>query len=119
MEICFLGNFVCLFVIAVSAVPASNFKKLNLMSLSKALVENICNARTNFFAAAIENENELVEVSGERVCKKHGFFNAINPDFNMEKVNYPENTWFYINQAYLTVKKKKIYFIATILSSDK
>ena len=52
-------------------------------------------------------------------AKNTVFFNAINPDFNMEKVNYPENTWFYINQAYLTVKKKKKYFIATILSSDK
>ena len=34
----------------------------------------------------------------------------------MEKVNYPENTLFYINQTYLTVKKNK-KLIATILSS--
>ena len=27
----------------------------------------------------------------------------------MEKVNFPESTLFYLNQAYLTVKKKKIY----------
>ena len=43
-------------------------------------------------------------------AKNTVFFNAINPDFNMEKVNYPENTWFYINQAYLTVKKEKNIF---------
>ena len=36
----------------------------------------------------------------------------------MEKVNYPENTLFYINQAYFTVKKNK-NLIATILSSYK
>ena len=111
MEICFLRNFVCLFVIAVSAVPASNFKKVNLMSLSKASVENNHNVSTNFFAATIENENETVVVFGDRVWKKHGFFNAIKPDFNMEKVNHPVNTLFYINQAYLTVKNnKKIFY---------
>ena len=39
------------------------------------------------------------------------FLMAIKPDFNMEKVNYPENTLFYINQAYLTVKNnKKIFY---------
>ena len=39
------------------------------------------------------------------------FFNAIKCDFNMEKVNYPGNTLFYKNQAYLTVKRnKKIFY---------
>ena len=29
----------------------------------------------------------------------------------MEKVNFPENTFFYLNQSYLTVKKnKKIFY---------
>ena len=77
------------------------------MSLFKASVENNCNVSTNFFAATIENENETVEVSTKIFWKNHGFFNAIKPDFNMEKVNYPENILFYINQAYLTVKKNK------------
>ena len=38
------------------------------------------------------------------------FLNAIKPDFNMEKVNYQENNLFYINQAYLTIKKNKNIF---------
>ena len=81
------------------------------MSLSKASIENNRNVNTNFFAATIENENETVEMSGEKILKKHDFFNAIKSDFNMEKVNYPENTLFYINQAYLTVKNnKKIFY---------
>ena len=80
------------------------------MSLSKALTENNRNVSTNFFAATIENENETVEVFGEKVRSKHGFFNVIKPDFNMEKVNYQENTLFYVNQAYLTVKKSKKIF---------
>ena len=77
------------------------------MSLSKASIENSRNVSTNFFAATIENENETAEVSTEKVWKNHGFFNAIKPDFNMEKVNYPGNILFYINQTYLTVKKNK------------
>ena len=55
-EICIL------FVIAVSAVPVPNFRKTNLMSLSKASVENNRNQVTNFFAATIENENETGSV---------------------------------------------------------
>ena len=81
------------------------------MSLSKASIENNRNVNTNFFAATIENENETVEMSGEKIWKKHDFFNAIKSDFNMEKVNYPENPLFYINQAYLTVKNNtKIFY---------
>ena len=57
----FFFNF---FVIAVSKIPVSNFKKGNLMSLSEASVENDRNMSTNLFAATIENENETVEVSG-------------------------------------------------------
>ena len=44
------------------------------MSLSKASVKNNRNVSPNIFAATIENVNETVEVSGEKVWKKHGFF---------------------------------------------
>ena len=81
------------------------------MLLSRALVENNRNVSTNFFAATIENENETVEVFRENVWKNLCFLNAIKPDFNMEKVNHWENTSFYVNQAYLTLKKnKKIFY---------
>ena len=74
MEIYFLRNFVCLFVcLFVMAVSAVNFKKANLMSLSKALVKNNCNVSTNFSAATIENENEAVKVSGEKFGKTRFF----------------------------------------------
>ena len=89
------------------------------MSLSKASVKNNRNVSPNIFAATIENVNETVEVSGEKVWKKHGFFNAIKPDFNMEKVNYPENTLFYINQSYLTVKNNKNIFYCNYFILDQ
>ena len=91
-------------------MPVPSFEKANLMSLSKASIENNRNVNTNFFAATIENENETVEVSGEKIWKKHDFFNAIKSDFNMEKVNYPENTLFYINQAIKVKNNKKIFY---------
>ena len=99
-----------MFVVAISGVPGPNFTTSNLMSLSKASVEDNRNVSMNFFAAAIENENKTIAVSGEKIWKKHGFFNAMKPDFNAKKVNYPENTLFHINQGYLTVKKNKKTF---------
>ena len=39
------------------------------------------------------------------------FFEARRSDYNMEKVNFPENTLLYVNQSYLTVQKNKtIYY---------
>ena len=99
-----------LFVIAVSAVPLRNFRTSNLMSLSKASVEDNRNVSMNFFVATIEKENKAIELSGQKIWKKHGFFNAMKPDFNIKKENYPENTLFCINQGYFTVKKNKKIF---------
>ena len=62
-------------------------------------------------AATFENEIESEEVSGERVWRKYGYFNAGKSDYSMEKVNFPENTLLYINQSNLTVKiTEKIFY---------
>ena len=37
--------------------------------------------------------------------KKPGLYGEKQSDFSMEKVSTPENTLFYINQAYLTLQK--------------
>ena len=51
------------------------------------------------------------EIAGERVWKEGGYLGDLRADYNMEKVNFPENSLIYINQAYLTVQKnKKIYY---------
>ena len=58
-----------------------------------------------------EKDIGSVDVSGEKVWRYFGFFNASRSDYNMEKVKFPENTLLYVNQAYLTVQKnKKIYY---------
>ena len=37
--------------------------------------------------------------------KKPGLYGEKQSDFSMEKVSTPENTLFYINQAYLTLRR--------------
>ena len=55
----------------------------------------------------IKSEDE--KLSGERVWKENGFFKDIRPELNLEKVNMPENTIYYVNQAFLsTVKNGEI-----------
>ena len=46
----------------------------------------------------------------ERVWRNFGYFDTRKSDYSMEKVNFPENTLLYINQAFLTVQKSKNIF---------
>ena len=62
-------------------------------------------------AAIFENKIGSEEISAERVWRQYGFFDSGKSYYSMEKVNYPENTILYLNQAYLTVKENKtIYY---------
>ena len=83
------------------------FKKTNLVSISKATTENDRTTSSKVVAATFENEIGSEEVSGERLWKQYGFFDARKSDYSMEKVNFLENTVFYLNQSYLTVKENK------------
>lgn len=49
----------------------------------------------------------LILSAPRKFDQKGGFYRDAKSDFGMEKVNYPENTLFYANQAYLTVQKGK------------
>ena len=87
------------------------FKKANLVSISKATTENDRNISTEIVAATFEKEIRSKEVSGKRVWKRFCHFDARKSVYGMEKVNYPENTIIYLNQAYLTAKNiQKIYY---------
>ena len=44
-------------------------------------------------------------LSGERVWSNDGFFKDVRPDLNIEKVNMPQNTLFYVNQSFLSIVK--------------
>ena len=99
--VCFLGesNFEL-------GVP-SGMKSANLVSVTKSATESHKNLKTQIVAANFQKDIGSVEVSEEKLWGSFGFFDASWPDYNMEKVNFPENTLLYVNQAYLTVQKKK------------
>ena len=78
--------------------------------MTKATTDNDNNISTNIVAATFENQLGSQEVSGKRVWRNFGYFDTRKSDYSMEKVNFPENTLLYINQAFLTVKKNKNIF---------
>ena len=78
--------------------------------MTKATTDNDKNISLNIVAATFENQLGSQEVSGERVWRNFGYFDTRKSDYSMEKVNFPENTLLYINQAFLTVKKNKNIF---------
>ena len=56
------------------------------------------------------------EIAEEQIWKKWRYFGQLSSDFNLEKVNFPENALIYINQVYLTVQKsKRIYYAEYVL----
>ena len=87
--------------------------------MTKPATKSDRNVSTKIAAATFENDLGSVEVSGEKVWKNFIYFDAKKLDYSMEKVNFPENTPFYLNQWYLTVKKNKKIFAATTLSLIK
>ena len=75
-----------------------------MMLLSKEMTDKDRSMKTQLL---IKSEDE--KLSGERVWKENGFFKDIRPELNLEKVNMPENTIYYVNQAFLsTVKNGEI-----------
>ena len=75
--------------------------------MSNVTTENNKNVSTKIVAATFENNLGPEEVSSERVWRSYVFFDARESDYSMEKVNFPENTLYYLNQLYVTVKKNK------------
>ena len=68
-----------------------------MMLLSKEMTDKDRSMKTQLL---IKSEDE--KLSGERVWKENGFFKDIRPELNLEKVNMPENTIYYVNQAFLS-----------------
>lgn len=74
--------------------------RANLKSLTNQLSENNINVRTQ---VKISTDDSLEEVSRESILLQDGYFRSPVTDYNMDKVNYPENTLFYINWLFKTV----------------
>ena len=94
----------------VDFAASSVIKKANVLTLTKEITSGSSNMVTKLVA---ENkfDAEPYETAGERIWQYSGYFGDVKTDYIMEKVNFPENTLFYINQGYLTVQKsKKIFY---------
>ena len=76
------------------------------MLLSKEMTDKDRSMKTQLLIRSNDGDDKL---SGEKVWNENGFFKDIRPELNLEKVNMPENTLHYVNQAFLsTVKNGEI-----------
>lgn len=76
-----------------------------MLLLSKEMADKDRSMKTELLMRSNADE----KISGEKVWKENGFFKDIRPELNLEKVNMPENTLFYVNQAFIsTVKNGEI-----------
>ena len=93
---------------------ASNvLKNANLISMTKSILENDRNLATKIVAIKWDDEKkDDAEVSGEKVRRDLVFFEVRRSDYNMEKVNFPENTLLYSTSHTSQFKKTKIFIIA-------
>ena len=87
----------------INTATASRIKQPNVVTLTEG-------AGSNFSTTVIaENKNEnMSEIAGEPIWNRFGYFGQLCSDFNLEKVNFPENALFYVNQVYLTVKLRDV-----------
>ena len=69
--------------------------------MSKVNSGNGKNVITKIVAAALENNLGSEEGFDERVWSRYSFFDARKSKYSMEKVNFPENTQYHLNQSYL------------------
>ena len=89
----------------INSATSSVIRDANLLTLIKKTTDNNNkNYRTKLVAEKFD-KNCMVseEILGERMWKEVGFLGEPRTDYSMEKVNFPENSLIYINQAYLTI----------------
>ena len=76
-------------------------EKANMLLLSKEMTDKDRSMKTQLLIRFNADE----KISGEKVWKENGFFKDIRPKLNLEKVNMPENTLYYVNQAFISTVK--------------
>lgn len=96
---------------AVDNAVSDAIKLSKQISLTKNISFPEKNIETTIVASEFDDENGQV-FSTSRIWPEVGYFNNQLTDFNMKKVNYPENLVIYVNQAYLTVQNsKKMFYV--------
>ena len=96
---------------AVDNAVSDAIKLSKQISLTKNISFPEKNIETTIVASEFDDENGQV-FSTSRIWPEVGYFNNQLTDFNMKKVNYPDNLVIYVNQAYLTVQNsKKMFYV--------
>ena len=83
--------------------PTASGVKANLLLLSKEATKKDRSLKTQLLLSTNSQSSE--KISGEALWKKQGFFFDERANFNLEKINFPENTLCYINQGYISTVK--------------
>ena len=96
---------------AIDSTVSKTINKTNVISLTKNIVENDKNVETQIIASKFIDEVKNI-TSGRHLWSIFGYFSEQTSNFNLGKVNYPENAVIYINQAYLTIKNNEKIFYA-------
>ena len=77
------------------------------MMFTKQDSENNRNVKTQMIVSA---DNSKQGVCGGKVWSSEGYFKDQVTGYSMEKINFPENRLFYINQTLLTIQKGQKIF---------
>lgn len=85
----------------VPATTESVLEKADLLLMTKYATEKNRSLKTQLF---VSKSNFEEETAVEKASEKNGFFNDEKSYSGMEKVNFPEDTLFYINQGYPIVQ---------------
>ena len=85
----------------VPATTESVLEKADLLLMTKYATEKNRSLKTQLFGSKSNFEEETAV---EKASEKNGFFNDEKSYSGMEKVNFPEDTLFYINQGYPIVQ---------------
>ena len=112
-------------------LPTLSSARLNAFNIDLSIGSAIRNSAGLTMTKLIESEDERSEmtvsiVNGQEKFKKSinlwenfGHFGTESCDFSIEKANLPENTVFYINQAYQSFKDgKKVYYTHLFIISQ-
>ena len=71
-----------------------------MLLMSKEVTDKDRSMKTQLLLSSPSKNED--KISGEKVWQENGFFKEIKPEMNMEKVNIPENTLFYVNQGFIS-----------------
>ena len=102
----FLASFLMFFVLEHAPLMTDSvtaIEKANMLILTKETNEKDRNLKSKLLIATKNDEKS----QSEKVFLEDGFFKNIKSDFNIFKVDSPENTLFYIDQGQLSIHKGK------------